>query len=798
MIKNYIKTALVNMTRNKVYTLINVFGLSIGLACVMLITLYIKDELSFDRFNENGLRIYRLVMDGRTPKGGEMHNSSTGMIQGPVFKDQIPDIESFCRVNGGGESLVKKGNELISEPMLYADNSIFDIFSFPLIKGNKTTALKDPDDVVITEDIAKKYFGDANPIGKVLQINRDGKFKPFLVTAVAKTPPVNSTIRFKFLLQIDLLRGIIGNSWLGSYQTTFIYLRSEADQKHVEQQMAQVFDHNVAHTQEYIVLKKRFPKAAAAFHLEPYFDVHLSKFYSTGNGLTPSNKVNYSYILSGIALFILLIACINFINLSLSRAMRRSKEIGVRKVMGSSRRQLIIQFLGESFILSLIGCVLAVVIVVACLPEFDELSGKGLEISYLLNAQTTAIFFIIIIVNALLSGFYPAIVLSGFKPVQTLYGKLTLSGNNYFGRSLVVVQFVVAIFLVIGTIVMQEQFSYLTNFDLGYKPQDIVDLQLPQDKNPNYDVFKNSLLKYPFIRHVSAQMASFTSALSGATYKTGDKDILSSFFDVDNDFLSGMSIHLVSGHGFRNAAGDTTEVLVNQAFVKKAGWDGNPVGRVITQDTAHLTVIGVIADFHNTSLLYKTNMDAMVLDQLPKAQYNNVMIKIDGNQKQKAISAIQKEYRAIIPDYPFNYNFLTDELAQQYESTSKWKQIVTISSIMSVIISCLGLFGLSALAIEQRVKEIGVRKVLGASVSDLSSLMTMNFVKLVLLSIVIATPLAWYAMDKWLQGYPYRIHMNVWAILIAGAGSVLIAALTIVWQTIGAAMANPVKNLRSE
>lgn len=785
--------------RNKVYTLINIFGLSIGLACVMLITLYIRDELSFDRFNVNGPRIYRLVMDGHTPDGSEMHQSFTSDAPANIFKDQIPGIESFCWVNGGGESLVRKGNELISEPMMYANNSIFSIFTFPLLQGNAKTALKEPNDVVITENIAKKYFGDANPIGKVFQINQEGKFKPYVVTAVAKNPPFNSTIRFKFLLPMGTgTPQYKTDDWFSSYLTSFICLRPGANLKRVEQQMAQVTYRYAKNTPEYQGIKKRFPKLDFDFHLEPYFDVHLSKVYGTGNGLTPSSKSNYSYILGGIALFILFIACINFINLSLSRAMRRSKEIGVRKVIGGSRKQLIIQFLGESFLLSLIGCIVAILIVIACLPEFNKLSGKELQLNYLVNDQTIGLFIIILIVNTLLAGFYPAVVLSGFKPVQTLYGKLKMNSKNYFGKSLVVIQFVVALFLIIGTLVMQRQFSYLIHFDLGYNPQNIVDLQLPQDNNPSYEVFKNSLLKYPFIRQVSGQQVSF-DGMYGSMYKSGDKETQGSYFDVDNDFLSQMNITMVKGHGFRSVAGDTTECIVNQAFVKAMGWNDDPIGHIVIneQNKRPLTVIGVVPDFHSTSLL-NGSVGPVVLDQTPRAEYRDVMIRIDPNQKEKAINAIHAEYRKIIPQYPLNYNFLTDELALQYSQTDHWKQIITISSIMSIVISCLGLFGLATLSIEQRVKEIGVRKVLGASVGDISSLLTLNFLKLVLLSIIIASPLAWYAMDKWLQDYPYRISMNMWIILIAGAGSVLIAVLTIGSQAIKAAMANPVNSLRSE
>jgi len=798
MIRNYIKTALTNMSRNRIYTLINVFGLSIGLACVMLITLYIKDELSYDRFHVNGPQLYRLVTDGHRPDGSEMHNSFTGAVQGQTFKEQIPGIAAMCRVNGGGESLVRKGSDLISEPMLYADKSFFGLFSFPLVQGNPATALADAKNVVITEDVARKYFGDANPMGKVLEINQNGKFQPYIVSAVAKNPPANSTISFHFLLSIEpsMPKSYSSDGWFDSFLTSFIYLRPDADPKHIEQQMGQVFMKSVGQSKEFLMAKKQYPKFNESYHLEPFNDIHLSEVYGTGNGLKPASKANYSYILGGIAIFILFIACINFINLSLSRAMRRSKEIGIRKVIGGSRKQLIFQFLGESFMLSLIGSLLAVFLVIASLPEFNKLSGKDLQLSYLFNLQTIEVFLLIILADTLLSGFYPALVLSGFKPVQTLYGKLKFSGQNYFGKSLVVLQFVVAIFLVIGTLVMQKQFNYLVSYDLGYQPKSIIDLQLPQDKNPNYDVFKSALLKYPCIKQVSGQQTSFTG-MYATSYKVGEKEFQGTYYDIDNDFASLMGIRLIKGQSFKSSAGDTTECLVNQTFVKNAGWNDNPVGHVVMQDKRHLTVIGVIADFHNSSLL-NSNQDNIVLDQTPRAQYNNVMIKIDENQKEKAINTIRAEYRKIIPDYPFNYNFLTDELAQQYDETNNWKQIITISSFMSIVISCLGLFGLATLAIEQRVKEIGIRKVLGASVGQISSILTINFLKLVFVSILIAGPLAWYAMPKWLQNYPYRIDMSFWIILLAGAGSLLIAILTISSQAIRAAIANPVKSLRSE
>ncbi len=780
------------MYRNKTYTLINIFGLSLGLACVMLIALYIEDEVSFDRFNINGPSVYRIVQDGIRPDGTAYKEGFTSGVQGITFKQQIPEVKDFCRINGGSSSLIKKDGSVISEPILYADKSIFQIFSFPLIHGNPSSVLTNPDNLVITEDMAKKYFGNDNAVGKVLQINQDGKFVPFIVTGVAKNIPQNSTVHFNFLMSIErtLPKNYTADDWFSSFLNSFIYLNPNANPKIVEQKMNGIFNRYAGKMMD--EYKKKFgQKIVVAFKLQPYYKVHLGE-YNTGNGLRSTNPVNYSVILGGIAGFILFIACINFINLTLSRSLRRAKEIGIRKVNGSSRRQLIVQFMSESFLLTLIASIIAVLLLVICLPQFNELANKNLQASYLVTWQTTGIFTLLIVINTFLSGFYPAVVLSGFNPVQTLYGKLKIGGHNYFGKSLVVMQFVIAVFLVIGTIVMLKQFNYLVNSDLGYKPQNIVDVQLPHD----YASFKNDISKYPFIKSVSGQMAQFTSTYS-TLFEVGDKKLPGTpFFGIDNEFLKELNIPIIQGRGFYGMAGDTTEVLVNQSFIKAAGWQDSPIGKKIKQEKHEFTVIGVVPDFHSSSLSSK--IQPLVIEQLAKPTYADALVKIDPDQKIKAINAIQKVYKKLIADYPCQYNFLTDELADQYDSERKWKQIITISAVMSILISCLGLFGLATLSTEQRVKEIGVRKVLGASISDISGILMVNFLKLVFIAIVIASPLAWYAMDKWLQAYPYRITMGWWVVACAGLGSLIIACLTIAFQSIKAALANPVNSLRSE
>ena len=431
-------------------------------------------------------------------------------------------------------------------------------------------------------------------------------------------------------------------------------------------------------------------------------------------------------------------------------------------------------------------------LLIICLPEFNDLADKNLQASYLLNWQSAGIFIALVIVNTFLSGFYPSLVLSGFSPVQTLYGKLKISSNNYLSKSLVVFQFVIAIFLLIGTIVMLRQFDYLTNSDLGYKPQDIVDVQLPHD----FSTFKNELSKYPFIREIAGQNTPFTSVYANE-FDVADKKLTSTpYFEIDNEFLKEVNIPIIQGRGFENLYGDTTEVLVNESFVKIAGWADSPIGKKIKQGKREFTVIGVVKDFHSSSLSYKISQ--LVIEQLAKPTYGEALVKIDPNQRVAAINAIQKTYKKLIADSPCEYNFLTDELADQYYSEKKWKQIITISAVISIFISCLGLFGLATLSIEQRMKEIGVRKVLGASIANINSLFIMNFLKLVFVAIVIASPLAWLTMNKWLQNYPYRINMSLWILLSAGLGSLIIACVTISFQSIKASMANPVKSLRSE
>jgi len=478
MIKNYFKTALRNLLRNKIYSFINIAGLSIGLACAMLIILYVKDEVSYDRFHSNVGNIYRIVTQGMDKNGGKgRKDPNTGYLQGPRFAENIPEIKHFVRVQSG-EKNIKTGNEVKDQELLYADSVFFDVFSFPVISGNRHSCLKDPFSVVISEDAAKKQFGTTDAVGKMIMMKDDSVFVPHTVTAVVKKCPQNSSIKFEMLLPIKESKEDALNSenWFNFFLNTFVVLDPHTNIQAVSSKMNKFYDED---TKEAIKsLTARFGPDVinwkSQYLLQPFLDIHMSTELPAQNGLSDASNPEYAYILSGIALFVLLIACINFVNLTVARSIKRAKEIGIRKVVGGDRKQLIMQFLGESFLLCIIAFALAIGLVQLILPVFNNLSNKALAISYLLDVKLVAGYILLFIVTALLAGFYPALVLSGYSPVQTLYSRFNLAGKNYLQKSLVVLQFALASFLIIATFTIYKQFNFLTTEKLGYDDKDIV------------------------------------------------------------------------------------------------------------------------------------------------------------------------------------------------------------------------------------------------------------------------------------------------------------------------------------
>jgi putative ABC transport system permease protein len=797
MFRNYFKIAFRNLQRNKVYSFINIAGLSLGLAAAMLIILYVKDEVSYDRFQKNIGNIYRITFTMLNKDGGIEHRDGiSGYFQGPKFTENVPGIRSFVRIQSGGVD-IKNGTDVNSEEMLKVDSSFFSVFSFPLLSGNPKTCLSNPYSIVLSEDEAKKQFGTTDAVGKTMMIRNDSTFVPYSVTAVAKRCPQNSSIKFDILLPFRPSPQDLQSSenWFNFFLNTFVVLDPKANVATVEKQMQQFYDRDSKEALKMITEKYGAVFGKAEYGLQPMAAMHLSKDFPANTGLVGASNPVYSYILSGIALFILLIACINFVNLTVARSLKRAKEIGIRKVVGGNRKQLMTQFLSESFILCFIAFVMALGIVKLVLPVFNDLSNKALSLSYLFDARLIAFYIVLFIVTSLLAGFYPAIILSGFNPVQTLYSRFTLSGKNYLQKSLVVLQFALASFLICATIIIYLQFNFLTTEKLGYDDSNLVlvNKDLTRDEAK---LFKEQLMKDPDIVGVAPKNGGYWGTRAKVN---GDSTIDFAYETIDETYLPLLKISLASGRNFsKDFPSDSTHsVLINESFAKQAGWK-NPLGKEVNFwiNNKKFTVIGVVKDYHFEALSKKIGPQLFTMD--PGNSFGMVNVKIRPNTAGSSLAYIQKTFKSLFPLTPYSYSFKLDENRKNYEAEAKWKQIMLFGAILTIFISCIGLFGLSVLSAEKRTKEIGIRKVLGASVGSIITALSTDFLKLVILSMLVAIPAAWLVAGKWLENYPYRISLSWWMFSIAALVVVMIALATVSFQAIKAAVANPVKSLRTE
>ncbi len=798
MFKNYFIIAYRNLWRHKIFSFINIAGLSIGLACCMLIFLYAKDEITFDRFHKKQHQIYRLTALITDPEGSSdpWKSGSTGMVQGEAFKNEIPEIEKFVRLKEF-TFIIRKEGEVFNESALYADSNFFSVFSFPLLQGNPETALRDIHSVVLTEELALKYFGTTDVLGKNLALGVEGEFENFVVTGVAEKAPQNSTIKFSILLPFAHYAGKHPDEqWLNFFLNTFVVLHPEADVKAVESKMAKVFKKN-AREQIAEAAKNWGFNNQVTFGLQPLADLHLNTAWYLGNGLVDGSNPIYAYVLSAIAVFILFIACINFVNLTVAQSLKRSKEIGIRKVAGGMRKQLIIQFLGESFVICLLAFTLAILLAQWVLPFFNQLAHKKLSLSYLLDTDVMAGSVTLLLITTLAAGFYPALVLSGFQPVKVLYGKQKLTSKNYFAKSLVVVQFALATFLIIGTIAIYSQFHFLIRKDLGFEDDNLVSINLPwwEDNGKVLELFKNQLADQSSI----VRIAGKSGGRYGTNVKANGKEMGTDYIRIDENYFPTLQIPLIEGRNFsQDFPSDTIEaVIVNEAFVKEAGWK-EPIGQTVDFFTKQQkkVVIGVVKDYHFRSL--KEKIGPQLFFQYPDVKYGQIWVKIRPDDIPQTLELLEETYRQLVPFYPYEYQFMATINARQYETEAKWKQIIQFAAILSVFISCMGLFGLTTLGIEQRTKEIGIRKVLGASVSSIVTLLSKDFVKLVVIAFFIAIPLGYFAVDQWLQNFAYRIEISGWIFIVVGLLALLIALFTISFQSVKAALSNPVNSLRNE
>ncbi|MBS1915441.1 MAG: ABC transporter permease [Bacteroidetes bacterium] len=799
MFRSFFKTTFRNLARNRVYSFINIAGLSMGLACAMLIMLYVKDEVSFDRFHKNVNNIYRIVSKSKQ-QGQEKEMGNTGFLQGPRFTQNISGIISFVRIQNGVED-IKTGTEVESQSLLYVDSTFFSIFTFPLSGGNYKSCLTEPHSIVLSEDAAKRYFATTDVVGKVMMIKEDSNFVPYKVTAVAKRCPQNSSIQFDMLLPFRESNEDAKNTanwFFGNFLNTFVVLNDKANLQTVENQMQAFYIKDAKQTYEALAKKFGFgadAKMGTTYFLQPYSDMHLSTDLPA-NDASASNPV-YSYLLSGIALFVLLIACINFVNLSAARSARRAKEVGIRKVIGGNRKQLIMQFLGESFFLCTIAFVLAIVLVGVLLPLFNNLSSKALSLSYLSDAKLIAGYIMLYLITALLAGIYPALVLSGYNPVHTLSNRFKIAGKNYLQKSLVVLQFALSSFLIMATFIIYSQFNFLTKTKLGYDDKNLVVVNKERMKHADAAVFKNELLKNPKIVGITAKNAGYDQA---AARNAIDSIIQFAYETVDENYLALLKVPLVAGRNFSTAfpSDSSQSVIVNESFVKAANWN-HPIGETLKfsfDNNKIYRVIGVVKDYHFASLNEKIRPQLFTMknDNL----YGTFYIKLNPRSVTESLKWIQKTFTQFYPLSPYSYTFKNDDNRKQYSEVEKWKQIILFGAILTIFISCIGLFGLSVLSVEKRTKEIGIRKVFGASVKSIVTNLSTDFIKLVIIALVIASPLAYMIANKWLQKFPYRITIS-WPLFASAALLVmLIALITVSFQSIKAAVANPIKSLRMD
>jgi len=796
MFRNYLKTTLRHLKRNAVFSFINIAGLSIGLACCMLILLYIKDEISFDRFHKNKDRLYQLTCDRIEKEGTDEKFGIAAMVQGPAFKKEIPEIKEYTRVNSKN-LVIKNGDAVFNEQVTWVDDNFFSVFSFPLLSGKPEQVLSDLHSIVITDETALKYFGNTDVTGKTLALEINGKTVPFVISGIAKKPPQNSSIQFNILLPFKYLeQENPDNGWMWVSYPTYFLLNRGANLLAIKNKMAEVYqtqaksEIDVNHLAGY---DNKF-----VWDLKPFVQMHLDTVYQGTPGA--SNPI-YSYILSGIAIFILAIACMNFINLTIAQSLKRAKEIGIRKVIGSLRSHLIKQFLCESFIICFISFVLATLLAQLVLPVFNELANKRLSLTYLFDFNLIAGFILLYIITAFAAGFYPSMVLSRFSPVKTLYNRKSNHRKNYLANSLVVIQFSLATFLIIATLFIYGQFNFLTKTNLGYNDKNLV--AFVADKaimnKPLMDQYKTEFLRVPGVENVSYKnIGKF-----GGKTQAGGKEFTADYERVDEDYLRALGVTLIAGRGFSKEfpSDVTNSVLVNETFAKEAGWT-NPVGKTVDYmnlpawGNRKIAVIGVIKDYHYESLKERIKPQLFTEEtSLPLGQF---LIRIKPVNKVVTLLALEKSYHRLIPDHPFDYVFKDDLNHQNYDAEYKWKQIITFSAAVTIFISCVGLLGLTILSTERRAKEIGIRKVLGASVTQITQLITLGFLKLIFIAFIITIPVSWYTVHKWLQNFAYRVDMSWWVFALAGILAILIASITIGTQAIRSALSNPVKALKNE
>jgi putative ABC transport system permease protein len=801
MLKNYFKIAWRNLLKNKAFSFINIMGLSLGIAVCFIIMLFVQDELSYDRFNEKADRIVRIVFKASI-NGGKINEPAVMPPVAKALTNDFPEVEEATRLKNDGRPKITWQQKTFKEAeAAFVDPNFFHVFSFPFIKGNPATALLQPNTVVITQEIATVIFGREDPMGKML----DYSGTLFRVTGVIKKMPSNAHFHFDLLPSMQTIDFAKSGTWMEGSFFTYAVLKENADYKKLEAKLPNMVEKymgpQIQQSMGMSLSQFRTKGNELGFALQPLTSIHL---HSTTNfEMEPPGNVKYVYIYAAIAVFMLLIASINFINLSTAGASRRAKEVGLRKVMGSRKLDLIWQFLVESVLVAAIAIMIAVLMVQFALPAFNELSGKHLLTNF--SFRPLAAIVALGILAGLLAGIYPAFFLSSFKPIATLKGNIGTGGRSRLRNGLVIFQFFISVSLITGTAIVYQQMKFIQNIRLGYDKEQLLVLSNSYVLGKEEQAFKQQLLKDS--RIVNATVSGYKPA--GPSYNNNalaypegkDNQVLTALeYKIDEQYIPTFGIQMASGRNFSPAFGtDSSAIIINESAARAFGWGNDAVGKTIVRENSDrgrnypYKVIGIIKDFHFKSLHESIAPLFMVLEP-----QQGIIVKVQTKDIAGLLKSIQQLWASYHPEEPFGYAFMDELYEKTYSAEQKTATVLNIFAILTILVASMGLFGLATYTAEQRSKEIGIRKVLGATVAQVTGMLSKEFIKLVLLGCLIAFPVSWWAMHVWLQDFAYRIDINWWVFVLSGSLAVLTALLTISFKAIKAALANPVKSLRSE
>jgi putative ABC transport system permease protein len=790
MIKNYLKVAWRNLVRNKVHTFINIAGLSVGLVCSLLILLWVQNETGIDAFHKNSLRLYQVYERQYYDHKINAQYYTPGVLAAEM-KRVIPEVEYATSANFNEQHTFKIGDKILKLTGGSADADFFKMFSYPLLQGNAQTALNNPSDIAISQKMAIAFFGSTqSAIGKTI---RSDSQKDFIITSVFGDPGENSSQQFDYLINwySYLQDNPWAKEWGNNTPLTFIRLHAGANPALVDKKIT------------YLLQKLDKDEKKGIFTqelgLQRFDNVYLHGNFK--NGKIEGGRIEYVQLFSIVAIFILLIACINFMNLTTARSVKRAREIGVRKVVGALRSALIWQFISESLLLTSIAVIIALLMLIGLLPFFNQVTQKQIELPFSQFAfwiKLTGL----TLVTGVISGSYPALFLSSFNPVKVLKGSMKLdSGTTLLRKGLVIFQFVLSVVLIIGTIIVSKQVNYIQSINLGYDRENLVYIPMEGALVQNYEVFKNEGLKMPGIRSITrstSKPTNITQSTVVVEWDGKDPNTNISFTDaaVGYDFISTMNLKMVTGRDFSKDFGtDSIGYILNEAALKRTGYT-EPIGKPFTMWGNKGKIIGIVRDFHFSSL--HEQIKPLVLQYGEKWGNGNILVRTLPGKTREALTSLETLAKQLNPNFQFTYTFSDDEYNKLYNSEQIVGKLSDAFAFLAIFISCMGLLGLAMFTAEQRVKEIGIRKVLGASVTSLFALLSAEFLWLVFIALVIASPIAWYAMNSWLRGFAYHTPVEWWVFAISGGLIILIALLTVSFQAVKAALINPIKSLRSE